>query len=84
MFRQRFVCSCPGYEGELDDVGAVDEGTIRGGRLDLAHRHVGDEGDAEAGGGHGQLGEDRVGEVADAGAESGVAAGGHELVVVVR
>ena len=49
MFRQRFVSSVPGYEGELDDVGAVGEGTIRGGRLDLAHRHVGDEGDAETG-----------------------------------
>ena len=84
MFRQGLVCSVAGYEGEFDDVGAVGEGAVRGGRPDLAYGHVGYQGDAEAGGGHGQLGEDRVGEVADGGAESGPAAGGHELVVVVR
>jgi len=84
MFRKGLVCSVAGHEGEFDNVGAVGEGTVRGGRLDLAHAHVGYESDAEAGGRHGQLGEDRVGEVADAGAESGPAADGHELVVVVR
>jgi hypothetical protein len=81
---QRFVCSVAGYEGELDDAGAIGEGPVGGGRLDLAHGHVRNEGDAEAGGRHGQLGEDGVGEVADAWAESGLAAGGHQLVVVIR
>jgi hypothetical protein len=80
----RGSCTPSRIEGEFDDVGAVGEGTVRGGRLNLAHAHVGYQGDAESGGRHGQLGEDRVGEVADAGAESSPAADGHELVAVVR
>ena len=84
LFSQRFLGSVPGYEGEFYDVGAIGEGAVRGRWLDLAHAHVGCEGDAEAGRRHGQLGEDRVGEVADIGAESSPAAGRHQLVVIVR
>ena len=35
LLRQRFLGPVPGYEGEFDDVGAVGEGAVRGGRLDL-------------------------------------------------
>ena len=37
MFRQRFVCSVAVHEGEFNDVRAVSEGAVRGGRLDLAY-----------------------------------------------
>ncbi len=30
MFRQRFLCSVPGNEGEFDDVGAVSKAAERG------------------------------------------------------
>lgn len=84
LLHQRLLFAVAADKGKLDDVGTVGEGPVRGGPAKRSCRHVGHKRDAEAAGHHREPGQDRVREAAHIRAETGPAAGGHELVMIIE